>query len=106
MDICSLLSERDIQMQLWILLWVMVGNFATYLAWKKYGSKTIPTWQGIVKKAFIGFIAWGLFLVAYAGIENMGHVQVIIPALSFGISAEVIIGAFIQQKLEMIIKKK
>jgi len=103
MDVINLFAERDIQMQLWCLFWIMIGNFAIYVWWKKTNDRDI-TFVGVIKKIFVGLFAWGLFLIAYQGIEIFGHVQAILPSLSWGIFAEIIVGGFIQQKIEGVLK--
>jgi len=106
-DLTQLFGQRDIQMQLWCLFWILIGDFAVYVAWKKLGSETPTiTFAGAFKKLVIGLLCWGIFLSTMQGISNMGHLQVIIPALTYGVSAEVIAGAFLQQKIEASIAKE
>lgn len=107
MSITELLAQRDIQMQLFALFWILVGTFATWYAWKKTGSPTPDiTLAGFVKKLFIGIFAWGLFIIAYPNIPSMAHIDVIAPAITWGLSAEVIVGAYVQQKLENYVKNR
>lgn len=90
--------------QIWVYFWIMIGVFANYLRIKRLNKNKI-TLTGVVKKVIIGIISWGLFLTAYQGIENMGQIQVIIPALLWGLSSEVIVGGWLQQKIEQKVVK-
>lgn len=112
------LFGRDEAMQIWVLCWILIGVFANYLRIKHMNKKIIEkqsqsrglpshlelkdiiTLKGIAKKLIIGLLAWGIFLTYMTGIEDTGYVQVIVPAITFGLTSEVIVGGWLQQKLE------
>ena len=91
---------RDEMMQVFILLWVLAGTLGNYVM-LKVSNKNPVTITAISKKVIIGIIAAGILLgTQWYMLRGMGHTEVIIPSITWGISAEMVVGRFIQQKLE------
>ncbi len=102
----SILEQRDVQMQLLALVMVMIGNLGMYFAWKRYGSENDKiTRDGILKKIFVGFAGWVALLFQFTYItpinwDTIGHLYIIFIGFEWGIGAEIIGGAYIQQIIE------
>lgn len=93
--------DREVAFQLWILFIMAIGFFGMYFA-HKYSNKNPITKLGILKKIIIVILAWliQLSLLWEPLLRNLSHIDVIAIALPWGISAEVIVGKYLQPLIE------